>query len=54
MTSQEPLTMFDTICRFCGEKVSIPQDEDSMEGNIHIECEMDEEERTTTSPVDLC
>lgn len=45
--------MFDTICRFCGEKVSIPEDEDSIEGNIHIECEMDEEERTTTSPVDL-
>ena len=38
--------MFDTICRFCGEKVSIPEDEDSIEGNVHLECEMDEEELT--------
>ena len=45
---------FETQCRFCGESLNIPEDEHLLgEGHIHLECEMDEEERTTTSPVDL-
>ena len=45
---------FQTQCRFCGESLNIPEDEHLLgEGNIHLECEMDEEERTITSPVDL-
>ena len=45
---------FQTQCRFCGETLNIPEDEHLLgEGHIHLECEMDEEERTTTSPVDL-
>ncbi len=45
---------FQTQCRFCGETLNIPEDEHLLgEGHIHLECEMDEEERTITSPVDL-
>ena len=45
---------FQTQCRFCGESLNIPEDEHLLgEGNIHIECQMDIEERELTSPVDL-
>ena len=45
---------FITSCKLCGESVKIPQEEHLLaDDNIHVECQMDEEEYKTPSPLDF-
>ena len=44
-----------TDCKYCGESIETPKDEYiAPDGDYaHFECQMDYEELTTCSPVDL-
>ena len=49
------MNMKEVDCKYCGESIEIPKDEYiAPDGDYaHFECQMDYEELTTYSPVDL-